>query len=149
MSIQLARCCVMFRPFVSKAQIVAKLVRRPALVFCIGAGGVASYVYCRRNTLIADGGEKSDATEVIKRRKTESASDALSVTLYQYRTCPFCCKVRSFLDYFGIPYEEIEVNPLFKREMKFSERKAVPFVIVNNVQVSKKIIVSVRIYKRL
>lgn len=25
-----------------------------------------------------------------------------TVTLYQYQTCPFCCKTRAFLDYYGI-----------------------------------------------
>ncbi|TNN52420.1 Prostaglandin E synthase 2 [Liparis tanakae] len=35
----------------------------------------------------------------------------VKLTLYQYKTCPFCSKVRAFLDYHGLPYEVVEVNP--------------------------------------
>lgn len=51
------------------------------------------------------------------------------LTLYQYRTCPFCCKTRAYLDYYEIPYDIVEVNPLFKREMKFSSYRKVPFIV--------------------
>lgn len=51
------------------------------------------------------------------------------LTLYQYRTCPFCCKARAYLDYSGIPYTVVEVNPLFKKEMKFSNYRKVPFIV--------------------
>nr|CAD1843779.1 unnamed protein product [Ananas comosus var. bracteatus] len=34
------------------------------------------------------------------------------VVLYQYEACPFCNKVRAFLDYHDIPYRVVEVNPL-------------------------------------
>lgn len=67
------------------------------------------------------------------KRRTLSTADAIShlpkLTLYQYRTCPFCCKARAYLDYMRIPYEVVEVNPLFKREMKFSEYRNVPFIV--------------------
>ena len=59
-----------------------------------------------------------------------------SVKLYQYQTCPFCCKTRAFLDYYGINYEIVEVNPLLRREIKFSKYRKVPFIICgDNVQV--------------
>ena len=58
----------------------------------------------------------------------------LKVKLYQYENCPFCCKVRAFLDYYGIEYEKIEVNPLLRKEIKFSEYRKVPIVIVNESQ---------------
>ena len=48
--------------------------------------------------------------------------------LYQYQRCPFCSKVRAFFDYYGIEYEKVEVNPLSKKEMKFSTYRKVPFV---------------------
>lgn len=48
--------------------------------------------------------------------------------LYQYATCPFCCKVRTFLDYYGVDYEIVEVNPLFRKEIKFSDYKKVPLL---------------------
>ena len=59
-----------------------------------------------------------------------------SVRLYQYQTCPFCCKTRAFLDYYGIKYEVVEVNPLFRREIKFSKYRKVPFIVCgDDVQV--------------
>lgn len=62
------------------------------------------------------------------------------LTLYQYRTCPFCCKARAYLDYTGIAYEVVEVNPLFKKEMKFSKYRSVPFMVTSDgTQVSRAI----------
>ena len=58
-----------------------------------------------------------------------------SLTLYQYQTCPFCCKTRAFLDYYGVSYEIVEVNPLFRREIKFSKYRKVPFIVCGDVQV--------------
>ncbi len=58
-----------------------------------------------------------------------------SFTLYQYATCPYCCKTRVFLDYYHIPYNMVEVNPLFRTEIKFSEYRKVPFVTGGGVQV--------------
>ncbi|XP_068691923.1 prostaglandin E synthase 2-like [Montipora foliosa] len=60
----------------------------------------------------------------------------LSVTLYQYQNCPFCGKVRAFLDYYGIDYTIVEVSPIWKREISFSSYKKVPFVIANNKQIN-------------
>lgn len=40
------------------------------------------------------------------------------VTLYQFATCPFCNRVKSFLDYQRVPYDTIEVNPISKKELK-------------------------------
>lgn len=71
------------------------------------------------NVLIAEEEVKKDATW----------------KLYQYATCPFCCKVRTFLDYYDIDYEIVEVNPLFRKEVKFSEYKKVPFMRSENHQV--------------
>ena len=68
--------------------------------------------------------------------------DALNVgndklwTLYQYATCPFCCKVKTFLEYYGIEYEIVEVNPLFRKEIKFSDYRKVPILKSQNNQVS-------------
>lgn len=38
-------------------------------------------------------------------------------TLYQYTTCPFCSKLRAFLDYHGVQYDIKEVNPLSKTQI--------------------------------
>lgn len=59
----------------------------------------------------------------------------LTVTLYQYQNCPFCGKVRAFLDYHGIKYNKVEVSPLWKGEISFSKYKKVPIVIADDKQV--------------
>ncbi|XP_048414784.1 prostaglandin E synthase 2 isoform X2 [Stegostoma tigrinum] len=56
-------------------------------------------------------------------------SSGLSLTLYQYKTCPFCSKVRAFLDFHSLPYEIVEVNPVLRKEIKFSNYRKVPILI--------------------
>ncbi|XP_072958608.1 uncharacterized protein [Typha angustifolia] len=56
------------------------------------------------------------------------------VVLYQYEACPFCNKVRAFLDYHDIPYKVVEVNPLSKKEIKWSDYKKVPILVVDGEQ---------------
>eukprot|EP00775_Hariotina_reticulata_P012596 gene12596-12728_t len=51
-----------------------------------------------------------------------------NITLYQYEVCPFCCKVKAFLDYNKLPYHTIEVNPLTKGELSWSTYRKVPVV---------------------
>merc|ERR1712062_420730 len=43
--------------------------------------------------------------------------------LYQYATCPFCNKVKVYLDYYGIPYSKVEVQPKPKPQMKWLKDK--------------------------
>ncbi|XP_045160308.2 prostaglandin E synthase 2-like isoform X2 [Mercenaria mercenaria] len=52
-------------------------------------------------------------------------------TLYQFQSCPYCCKVRAALDYFGFTYDVVEVNSVTKAQMKFSEYKKVPVLMVD------------------
>lgn len=35
--------------------------------------------------------------------------------------CPFCCKVKAFLDWKKIPYSAVDVNPITKAEIAFSK----------------------------
>jgi hypothetical protein len=44
----------------------------------------------------------------------------------QYDPCPFCNKARAYLDFHRIPYRAVEVNPITKRELAFSDYKKVP-----------------------
>ncbi|XP_029366943.1 prostaglandin E synthase 2 isoform X3 [Echeneis naucrates] len=59
------------------------------------------------------------------------AGGGLTLTLYQYKTCPFCSKVRAFLDFHGLPYEIVEVNPVMRQEIKWSAYRKVPILMVN------------------
>jgi len=55
----------------------------------------------------------------------------MKLTLLQYQTCPYCCKVRAFLDYYGLPYEVIEVNPVLRQQLKFSKKyRKVPILLI-------------------
>lgn len=52
------------------------------------------------------------------------------LTLYQYCSCPFCCKTRTFLDYFGLNYNIVEVNPVLRQQLKWSQNyRKVPIVL--------------------
>mmetsp|Transcript_40444 Transcript_40444/g.75769 ORF Transcript_40444/g.75769 Transcript_40444/m.75769 type:complete len:280 (+) Transcript_40444:44-883(+) len=60
-----------------------------------------------------------------------------TVEIYQYEICPFCCKVKAFLDWQKIAYHTKEVNPLTKAELKFSpDYRKVPIAIVDGQQVN-------------
>uniref|UniRef100_A0A2P2KGZ0 Prostaglandin E synthase 2 n=1 Tax=Rhizophora mucronata TaxID=61149 RepID=A0A2P2KGZ0_RHIMU len=68
--------------------------------------------------------------------KEPPPADALpkDVVLYQYEACPFCNKVKAFLDYYDIPYKVVEVNPITKKEIKWSDYKKVPILMVDGEQ---------------
>ncbi|KAM4849632.1 prostaglandin E synthase 2 [Urocitellus parryii] len=61
-----------------------------------------------------------------------SLSSRLQLTLYQYKTCPFCSKVRAFLDFHALPYEVVEVNPVRRTEIKFSSYRKVPILVAQD-----------------
>lgn len=60
------------------------------------------------------------------------------IVLYQYEVCPFCNKVRAYLDYHNVPYRVVEVDPLRKTELsKFDKSyRKVPIALVNGEQVN-------------
>jgi len=59
---------------------------------------------------------------VLLSRKIISPTDkhGLDLRLYQYQTCPYCSKVRAVLDYYGFSYEVVEVNPVTRSQLKFT-----------------------------
>ncbi|XP_041793399.1 prostaglandin E synthase 2 [Chelmon rostratus] len=63
--------------------------------------------------------------------ETKVSGGGVKLTLYQYKTCPFCSKVRAFLDYHGLPYEIVEVNPVMRQEIKWSAYRKVPILMVD------------------
>ncbi|GFN73506.1 prostaglandin e synthase 2 [Plakobranchus ocellatus] len=62
--------------------------------------------------------------------RVDTDNTGLKLTLYQYQTCPFCCKVRAVLDYHGFSYDVIEVNSITKKQLKWSGYPKVPVLIV-------------------
>uniref|UniRef100_A0A1A8QKM1 Prostaglandin E synthase 2-like n=3 Tax=Nothobranchius TaxID=28779 RepID=A0A1A8QKM1_9TELE len=61
----------------------------------------------------------------------QASGGGLKLTLYQYKTCPFCSKVRAFLDYYGLEYDIVEVNPVMRQEIKWSSYRKVPILMVD------------------
>ncbi|PKI45640.1 prostaglandin E synthase 2-like [Punica granatum] len=78
----------------------------------------------------------SSATQEVRRREPPQAEKYYpsDVVLYQYEACPFCNKVKAFLDYYKIPYKVVEVNPISKKEIKWSDYKKVPILKVDGKQ---------------
>uniref|UniRef100_A0A2P2JTB2 Prostaglandin E synthase 2 n=1 Tax=Rhizophora mucronata TaxID=61149 RepID=A0A2P2JTB2_RHIMU len=60
-----------------------------------------------------------------------------NLVLYQYEACPFCNKIKAFLDYYNIPYKVVEVNPISKKEIRWSDYKKVPILTVDGEQMVK------------
>ncbi|KAI3389451.1 hypothetical protein SNEBB_011469 [Seison nebaliae] len=54
------------------------------------------------------------------------------LTLFQYHSCPFCSKLRVFLDYYGFDYRIVEVNSITKGQIKWSKYKKVPILLMRN-----------------
>lgn len=73
--------------------------------------------------------------------KNVNSIKELDIVLFQYQVCPFCCKVRAFLDKNKIPYRMVEVHPISKSEIKWSQYKKVPIIIVNGVQINDSSII--------
>ncbi|XP_013189219.1 prostaglandin E synthase 2 [Amyelois transitella] len=59
----------------------------------------------------------------------DSDTSNLQLVLFQYRTCPFCCKVRAYLDSHGISYDIVEVDAVLRQGIKWSTYKKVPIIL--------------------
>ncbi|KAK4348980.1 hypothetical protein RND71_031735 [Anisodus tanguticus] len=71
------------------------------------------------------------------------------LVLYQYEACPFCNKVKAFLDYYDLPYKIIEVNPISKKELKWSDYKKVPIVMVDGEQMVNSSDIIDKLYEKV
>ncbi|KAI3776496.1 hypothetical protein L1987_46281 [Smallanthus sonchifolius] len=71
------------------------------------------------------------------------------VVLYQYQACPFCNKVKAFLEYYDIPYNIVEVNPINKKEIKWSDYRKVPILMVDGEQMVNSSDIIDKIYQRM
>ncbi|XP_073843601.1 prostaglandin E synthase Su(P) [Musca autumnalis] len=68
--------------------------------------------------------------KITKRFVNPKDNSGLDITLFQFQTCPFCCKVRAFLDYMGISYKVVEVDAVLRQDIKWSTQKKVPMVLI-------------------
>lgn len=71
------------------------------------------------------------------------------VVLYQYEACPFCNKVKAFLDYYDIPYKVVEVNPLSKKEIKWSDYQKVPILTVEGEPLVDSSVIIESLFKKM
>ena len=55
---------------------------------------------------------------IFHKKRTENIELLATPALYQYATCPFCCKARAFLDYMGLSYDVIEVNSVMRKQVR-------------------------------
>ncbi|XP_067087452.1 prostaglandin E synthase 2 [Osmerus mordax] len=74
---------------------------------------------------------KFSVQQHLAEEKSKVSEGEIKLTLYQYKTCPFCSKVRAFLDFHGLPYDIVEVNPVMRKEIKWSTYRKVPILMVN------------------
>lgn len=56
-----------------------------------------------------------------------------SIELFRYTTCPFCGKAKAFLDYYRIPHELVEVEPMFKNQLAPCAYKKLPVLRLGGV----------------
>lgn len=68
---------------------------------------------------------------------TPAGQSLPAVTLYAYKICPYCNKIKSVLDYLKLPYTQVEVDPLSKKELAFSkDYRKVPIVKLEGTQIN-------------
>ncbi|KAH8322655.1 prostaglandin E synthase 2 [Drosophila kikkawai] len=67
---------------------------------------------------------------ITKRYVNPKDTSGLDIVLFQFQTCPFCCKVRAFLDYMGISYSVVEVDAVLRQDIRWSSVKKVPMVLI-------------------
>lgn len=84
------------------------------LVVGIGYAGYNSYkskdahlVHERTEAYVVD---ELPKVKIIRKIVNPKDNHSLDLVLFQYQTCPFCCKVRAFLDGNQFSYSVVEVN---------------------------------------
>ena len=53
------------------------------------------------------------------------------ITLYQYKICPYCNRVKALLAFLDIEYTSVEVSPLTKSQLKSTSHKKVPVATID------------------
>lgn len=117
---------------------------RQLLAYSVGIGGTAGVAYAGYEALqqLQPAAHQTRTEEaffvnqrpdvpITRRYVAASGVDAtqLDLVLFQYQTCPFCCKVRAFLDSQGLPYSVVEVDAVLRQSIKWSPYKKVPMLL--------------------
>lgn len=110
-----------------------QLIVSASSVTAIGAAAAAALAFSSTSMAAASAAAPSPVTTALQASNAISPTqdlqsqpaslnplEGLRITLYQYKICPFCCKVKAVLDFYKVPYETLDVNPLTKAEIKFS-----------------------------
>eukprot|EP00760_Papus_ankaliazontas_P025589 PhM_4_TR2802/c0_g1_i1/m.67295/K05309/PTGES2; microsomal prostaglandin-E synthase 2 len=101
-----------------------RVLKLGAGVTLLGSAG-GYYMYQERlksNKVITaeafNAGQNVDAVREQCKAIMEGKSTAADLELYRYTTCPFCSKVKAFLDLHHVEHTCVEVEPIFKSEIK-------------------------------
>ncbi|XP_069134039.1 prostaglandin E synthase 2-like [Argopecten irradians] len=94
-----------------------------ATAFGVGYGLRNTTVQAEEDDVIPDNVKPSREVRI------PTDNSGMKLVLYQYQTCPFCCKLRALLDYYGLSYDVVEVNSVFRSEIKWSKYKKVPILV--------------------
>lgn len=70
--------------------------------------------------------------KIIRKITNPTDKSNLEIILFQYQTCPFCSKVRAFLDANSYSYSVVEVDAVLRQDIKWSPYKKVPLILVRN-----------------
>jgi len=92
--------------------------------------GTANYVYQKRlkdnKAITPDDYHSAQLGKIQEALASEEALRSRRLTLFQYTTCPYCNKVKALLECNKVNYDVVEVDPLFKTEIKANGYGKVP-----------------------
>lgn len=108
---------------------------------CIGAAAGSTYTFYQ-NFTDSNAHKEHERTppkiieslpagvRITKRYVNPKDTSGLDIVLFQFQTCPFCCKVRAYLDYMGVSYSVVEVDAVLRQDIRWSSVKKVPMVLI-------------------
>lgn len=117
--------------FFSKGRLGRKIVGLGAAAVVAG-GAIGGVTYQRRlkenSSCTAENFNAQQDQEALQRafKNLTSKKEPMDTLLYRYTTCPFCGTVKAFLDCYKIEHTCVEVEPMFKGEIKEMAYKKVP-----------------------
>lgn len=120
----------------TKKRFIGRSLLTGAVVGILGGSAYAVYdTYKPINSHMIN--EETDAfvidhipnVPIARKIVNENDKSDLNLVLFQYQTCPFCCKVRAFLDYSGLTYTVVEVDSVLRQSIKWSPYKKVPSLL--------------------